>query len=60
MCPQLATHFCTSEVAAMSLELAGQTHAAQTLTAYLDAFTRHYLLADQQLLLDLKDAEHQR
>ena len=57
---QRATHFCTSEVAAMCLELTGQTHAAQTLTAYLDVFTKHYLLAKQQLPLDLEDADHQR
>ena len=57
---QRATHFCTSEVAAMCLALAGQTHAAQTLTAYLDVFTRHYLLARQQQPLDLEDADHQR
>ena len=57
---QRETHFCTSEVAAMCLALAGQTHAAQTLTAYLDVFTHNYLLAKQQLPLDLEDAVHQR
>jgi DTW domain-containing protein len=53
-------HFCTSEVAALCLELAGETHAAQTLEAYLDVFTKHYLNAKQQLPLDLEDAAHQR
>ncbi len=52
-------HFCTSEVAALCLELAGETHAAQTLEAYLDVFTRHYLNAKQQLPVDLEDAAHQ-
>ena len=53
-------HFCTSEVAALCLELAGETHAAQTLEAYLDVFTNHYLNAKQQLPVDLEDAAHQR
>jgi DTW domain-containing protein YfiP len=53
-------HFCTSEVAALCMELAGETHAAQTLEAYLDVFTNHYLKAKQQQPLDLGDAAHQR
>ncbi len=53
-------HFCTSEVAALCLALAGETHAAQTLQAYLDVFTDHYLRAKQQLPVDLEDAAHQR
>ena len=53
-------HFCTSEVAALCMELAGETLAAQTLEAYLDVFTRHYLQAKQQLPVDLDDAAHQR
>jgi DTW domain-containing protein len=57
---QREEHFCTSEVAALCLELAGETHAAQTLEAYLDVFTQHYLNAKQQLPLDLEDAAHQR
>ena len=57
---QRASHFCTSEVAAMCLELAGQTQAAQTLSAYLAVFINHYLLARQQLPLNLEDADHQR
>jgi len=51
-------HFCTSEVAALCMELAGETHAAQTLEAYLDVFTNHYLKAKQQQPLDLEDAAH--
>jgi DTW domain-containing protein YfiP len=57
---QRDTHFCTSEVAALCMELAGETHAAQTLEAYLDVFTNHYLKAKQQQPLDLEDAAHQR
>jgi DTW domain-containing protein YfiP len=53
-------HFCTSEVAALCLELAGEVHAAQTLEAYLDVFTNHYLNAKQQLPIDMDDAVHQR
>jgi DTW domain-containing protein YfiP len=57
---QRDAHFCTSEVAALCLELAGETHAAQTLEAYLDVFTNHYLKAKQQQPLDLEDAAHNR
>ena len=53
-------HFCTSEVAAMCLDLAGETLAAQTLEAYLDVFTHHYLQAKNQLPVDLAGAAHQR
>jgi DTW domain-containing protein YfiP len=51
-------HFCTSEVAALCLELAGETLAAQTLGAYLEVFTNHYLKAKRQLPLDFEDAAH--
>ena len=53
-------HFCTSEVGALCLELAGELHAAQTLEAYLDVFTNHYLQAKHQLPVDDSDAVHQR
>jgi DTW domain-containing protein YfiP len=53
-------HFCTSEVAALCLELAGEPHAAQTLEAYLDVFTHHYLQAKHQLAADPQSAAHQR
>ena len=56
---QRAEHFCTSEVAAMFLELAGEAHAARVLDAYLDVFTNHYLQAKQQLPIDGNDAAHQ-
>ncbi len=53
-------HFCTSEVAALCMDLAGEPLAAQTLEAYLDVFTHHYLQAKNQLPVDLEDAAHQR
>ena len=53
-------HFCTSEVAALCMELAGESHAAQTLEAYLDVFTAHYLQAKQQIPIDLEDDLHLR
>jgi len=53
-------HFCTSEVGALCLELAGETHAAQTLEACLDVFTNHYLQSKHQLPVDLGDEVHQR
>ncbi len=53
-------HFCTSEVAALCLELAGDSLAAQTLDAYLDVFTHHYLQAKHQLPPDLDSPAHVR
>lgn len=53
-------HFCTSEVGALCLALAGEAHAAAVLDAYLDVFTQHYLLAKNQQPLDCNDALHQR
>ncbi len=53
-------HFCTSEVAALCLALGGEALAAQTLGAYLDVFTSHYLLAKQQLPVDWASAAHQK
>ena len=53
-------HFCTAEVAALCLELVGQTQAAQVLDAYLDVFTHHYLQAKHQLPPDMTGAAHQR
>lgn len=55
-----ADHFCTSEVAALCLELAGEALAAQVLDAYLDVFTSHYVCAKQQLSVNSEDAPHQR
>jgi len=53
-------HFCTSEVAALCLALAGEHVAEQTLTAYLDVFTHHYLQAKNQLPVAWEGAAHQR
>ena len=52
-------HLCTSEVAALCLELAGEHLAAQTLAAYLDVFTEHYLSAKQQRHINHEDEIHQ-
>ncbi|MES2047801.1 MAG: tRNA-uridine aminocarboxypropyltransferase [Pseudomonadota bacterium] len=57
---QKEDHLCTVEIAALCLAQAGETLAAQTLEAYLDVFTDHYLRAKQQQKLDLDDALHQR
>ncbi|MFM9917131.1 MAG: tRNA-uridine aminocarboxypropyltransferase [Rhizobacter sp.] len=53
-------HFCTSEVAALCLNLAGEQAAEQTLEAYLDVFTHHYLQARNQLPVAWDDSAHQR
>jgi DTW domain-containing protein YfiP len=53
-------HFCTSEVAALCLDLAGEPLPAQTLEAYLDVFTHHYLQAKNQLPVQWDDAAHAR
>jgi DTW domain-containing protein YfiP len=53
-------HFCTSEVAALCLALAGELHAAQTLEAWLDVFSDRYLRAKQSVLPDDTDDLHQR
>jgi hypothetical protein len=53
-------HFCTSEVAALCLALAGDLHAAQTLEAYLDVFSNRYLGARQSVPPDMGDAAHRR
>ena len=53
-------HFCTSEVGALCLTLAGEPHAAEVLSAYLDVFTHHYLQAKNQQPVDLEDAAHLR
>lgn len=56
-------HFCTAEVAALCLALSGgasDSHAAQTLEAYLDVFTHHYLQAKHQLPADGASSAHDR
>ncbi len=51
-------HFCTAEVAALCMELAGESLAAQTLEAYLDVFMHHYLQAKRQLPFDAQSEAH--
>jgi DTW domain-containing protein len=53
-------HFCTSEVAALCLALAGEARAAQVLAAYLDVFTAHYLSAKRSYPLVLEGEPQQR
>jgi len=53
-------HFCTSEVAAMCMNLAGEHAAEQTLDAYLVVFTHHYLSAKNQQPVAWDGAAHQR
>ena len=53
-------HFCTSEVAALCMELAGETRAARVLEATLDVFTHHYLQARHQLPPVLDGQAHAR
>ncbi len=53
-------HFCTSEVAARCLSLAGDVAAEQMLQAYLGVFTHHYLQAKNQLPVVWEGAAHQR
>lgn len=53
-------HLCTAEVAALCLELAGDTLAAGALDAYLDVFSQHYLAAKAPRAVDLDDALHQQ
>ena len=52
-------HFCTSEVAALCLDLAGEAQAAQVLAAYLDVFTHHYLQAKNQQPIAWDGQAHQ-
>ncbi|MCK9751600.1 DTW domain-containing protein [Pseudomonas syringae pv. syringae] len=51
-------HFCTAEVAALCLELAGDASASGVLDAYLDVFSAHYLGAKYQNPIDSDDVAH--
>ena len=56
-------HFCTSEVAALCLELSGHPYdqrAGQALEAYLEVYTHHYLQAKHQLPADLHSPAHRQ
>jgi len=55
-------HFCTSEVAALCLELstdARDVHAGQVLERYLEVYTHHYLRAKHQLPPEWNGDAHQ-
>lgn len=51
-------HLCTAEVAALCLELAGDTLASDALGRYLDVFTERYLGAKHALPLDEESPAH--
>ncbi len=51
-------HFCTAEVAALCLMLAGETRVSRVLEAWLDVFTHHYLQAKHQLPPDRHGPAH--
>ena len=51
-------HFCTAEVAAMCLALAGHTRDAELLDAWLDVFSAHYLGARRNLPVDTHSDAH--
>ena len=53
-------HFCTSEVASLCLDLAGDARASRLLDAWLDVFTHHYLQARHQLPPALDGEAHAR
>ena len=53
-------HFCTSEVAALCLAIAGDLRAAQALEATLDVFSDRYLRAKQSMPADPGDENHRR
>ena len=53
-------HFCTAEVAALCLALAGDLQAAQVLEAWLDVFSDRYLKARQSVAPDTGDELHRR
>jgi len=53
-------HFCTAEVAALCLALAGDLQAAQVLEAWLDVFSDRYLKARQSVAPQPDDELHRR
>ncbi|RFP76985.1 DTW domain-containing protein [Hydrogenophaga sp. SNF1] len=55
-----ADHFCTAEVAALCLALAGEARAAEALAAWLDVFSEHYLKGKQNRPVDRDGPAHQR
>ena len=57
---QRGDHFCTSEVAALCLALAGDARAARALDATLGVFTHHYLQSRHQLPAAWDGEAHRR
>lgn len=53
-----AEHLCTVEVAALCLDLAGDTEASFALNAYFDVFSQHYLDAKNQIELNVTSPAH--
>ena len=53
-------HFCTSEVAALCLDLAGDARASRVLDATLDVFMHHYIEARHQRLVAQDGDVHRR
>ena len=53
-------HFCTSEVAALCMRLAGEPAVGRTLDAYLSVFTHHYLRAKNQQPIEWEGEAHRR
>jgi DTW domain-containing protein YfiP len=53
-------HFCTAEVGALCLELAGEGRAAEALSAWLGVFSEHYLKLKQNRPVDWGDEAHER
>ncbi len=53
-------HFCTAEVAALSMALAGDAQAARALEAWLDVFSDRYLRAKRGVPVDEGDDAHRR
>ncbi|MGE0097745.1 MAG: tRNA-uridine aminocarboxypropyltransferase [Hydrogenophaga sp.] len=53
-------HFCTSEVAALCLALAGEERAAQALAAWFDVFSERYMSLRLSTPLNRESEAHQR
>ncbi len=51
-------HLCTAEVAALCLDLAGDTDTALALDAYFDVFSQHYMDAKHQLDMNVATPAH--
>ncbi|KHL70555.1 hypothetical protein SF06_06390 [Pseudomonas flexibilis] len=55
-----AEHLCTAEVAALCLELSGDSAAAEALGDHFELFTEHYLAAKHHRGVNPDDALHRR